>query len=80
MSDVEPRPAIVIDRSLCIGSGNCSFFAAATFDLDDEGRAVVIDPLGDDPAAQALAVENCPTRALSLDRDHPIGTCEGRME
>ena len=38
---------IRIDRDKCMGSGNCSFWAPATFDLDDEGVAVVIDPEGD---------------------------------
>ena len=30
---------IRIDRDRCIGSGNCGFWAPATFDLDDEGLA-----------------------------------------
>ena len=34
---------ITIDRELCMGSGNCSFWAPGVFDLDDEGIAVVLD-------------------------------------
>ncbi len=47
---------IVIDRSLCIGTGNCVFYAEKTFDLDDENTAIIIDPLGDDGAARRMAV------------------------
>jgi ferredoxin len=43
---------IHIDRERCMGSGNCAFHAPATFDLDDEMKAIVIDA--------------CPTLALSI--------------
>ncbi|MGH9110999.1 MAG: ferredoxin [Acidimicrobiales bacterium] len=60
---------IVIDRDRCIGSGNCSFYAPATFDLDEELKAVVVDPDGDDPGDIAAAVEGCPVRAISIVED-----------
>ena len=42
---------ITIDRELCMGSGNCSFWAPGVFDLDDDGIAVVLDAarVGDGP-------------------------------
>jgi ferredoxin len=58
----EPR----VDRDRCIGSGNCVFWAPATFDLDEEGKSVVIDPHGDSSEAITNAVDGCPTRALSI--------------
>jgi ferredoxin len=57
---------IRIDRSLCMGSGNCSFWASGTFDQDDEGLAVVVDPTGDPEDRVRSAVEGCPTGALSI--------------
>jgi ferredoxin len=57
---------IHIDRELCMGSGNCAFHAPSTFDLDDEMKAVVTDAEGDDDDKIRLAVEACPTLALSL--------------
>jgi ferredoxin len=60
---------IVIDRERCIGSGNCSFFAPATFDLDADLKAVVVDQSGDDPADVAAAIEGCPVNAISLRED-----------
>ena len=58
---------IVIDRDRCIGSGNCSFFAPATFDLDGDLKSVVVDPEGDDPADVRAAVEGCPVHAISVE-------------
>jgi ferredoxin len=58
---------ITIDREKCMGSGNCSFMAPGTFDLDDDLKAVVIDPDGDGPDAVALAADGCPTKAITFD-------------
>jgi ferredoxin len=58
----EPR----VDRDRCIGSGNCVFWAPATFDLDEEGKSVVIDAHGDSSEAISNAVDGCPTQALSI--------------
>ena len=60
---------IRIDREKCMGSGNCSFWAPATFDLDDEGIAIVIDPEGDSDEKIVLAAQGCPTQAISVWRD-----------
>jgi ferredoxin len=57
---------INIDREACMGSGNCSFYAPDTFDLDDEMIAIVVDPAGDPEEKIRLAAEGCPTRAISL--------------
>jgi ferredoxin len=61
---------IRIDRDLCIGSGSCQFHAPKTFDLDDECRAIVIDPRGDPPQSIRNAAESCPTRAIALEEEH----------
>jgi ferredoxin len=60
---------IVVDRERCIGSGNCSFYAPNTFDLDDELKSVVVDPAGDDPADVRAAIEGCPVDAISIRDD-----------
>jgi ferredoxin len=39
---------IRIDRDRCMGSGNCLFWAPRTFDLDDDGRSVVVDAAATD--------------------------------
>ncbi|MDQ3147937.1 MAG: ferredoxin [Actinomycetota bacterium] len=60
---------IRIDRTACMGSGNCSFWAPATFDLDDEGLAVVVDPEGDPEERVVLAAQGCPTTAITVVLD-----------
>jgi ferredoxin len=60
---------IRIDREKCMGSGNCSFWAPATFDLDDEGIATVVDGDGDPDEKVILAAQGCPTQAISIWRD-----------
>jgi len=59
--------SIKIDRELCMGSGNCAFHAPNTFDLDDEMTVIVVDPAGDPDDKIRLAVDGCPTLALSID-------------
>lgn len=70
MSRATQRKRIAADREICIGSGNCVFYAAETFDLDDDDRAIIVNPSGDDPDKQAMAVQNCPSGALSFVDDH----------
>jgi ferredoxin len=57
---------IEIDRDRCVGSGNCLFWAPNTFDLDDGGTAVVIDPDGDGEELARVAADGCPTRAITV--------------
>jgi ferredoxin len=60
---------IAIDREVCMGSGNCSFWAPGVFDLDDDGVAIVIDPDGASEDKIVLAAQGCPTQAISLTKD-----------
>ncbi len=58
------RIRVEVDRDLCIGSGDCVDAQPDVFELDDEGKAVVLDP---DAAATDEIVEaaqNCPVTAI----------------
>ena len=57
---------IRVDRDLCIGSAQCSWYAPNTFDQDADGVADVIDQHGDPEDAIRTAIQSCPTRALSI--------------
>jgi ferredoxin len=59
--------SITVDREVCIGSGMCSVYAAATFTQDDTAKVVLLDPAGDDPESIRTAVDACPTHALTID-------------
>ncbi len=57
---------IVVDRDLCIGAQSCLAPGGGVFEIDDENKAVVVDPnLVDDDALMAAA-QACPTRAILL--------------
>ena len=55
-----------IARDRCMGSGNCVYRAPDVFDLDGENLAVVVgDPAAHEPQVR-LAVDDCPTSAITL--------------
>ena len=60
---------ITVDPARCMGSGNCSFWASATFDLGDDGIAFVVDASGDPLEKIVLAIQGCPTQAISASID-----------
>ena len=60
---------VVVDFSLCIGSGNCSMTAPAVFDQDEDGAVVVLldeSPPETQRAAVTLAVEQCPSAVIRI--------------
>jgi ferredoxin len=59
---------IHIDREACMGSGNCLYWAPATFDLADDGAATILDPAASDEEKLRVAAEGCPVGAISLWR------------
>ncbi|MCA9373655.1 MAG: ferredoxin [Candidatus Gracilibacteria bacterium] len=57
---------IKIDRNLCIGAAPCVAIAPEVFELDEEGKAIVLDPKGADDETIKLGAEACPTLAVIL--------------
>jgi ferredoxin len=57
---------IEVNRERCMASGNCSMWAPGTFDHDDEGIAIVVDPEGDPEETVQLAATNCPVSAITI--------------
>ncbi len=60
---------ITIDRDLCMGSGNCSFWAPGVFDLDDDGVAYVVAADAQPEDKIVLAAQGCPTQAIQVVKD-----------
>lgn len=58
------RILIEVDRDLCIGSGDCVDAAPEVFALDDEGKAIVLDPDATTPDEVVDAARNCPVTAI----------------
>jgi ferredoxin len=66
MQELSPknRLGVTVDRSLCIGSGDCVDTAPDVFQLDDEDKAVVVDPDGASVDDIVTAAGNCPVSAI----------------
>ena len=69
MSEETQSFEIRIDVERCMGSGNCMFWAPETFDLADEGHAVVLESAATDGERVRIAAQGCPVGAISLWRD-----------
>jgi ferredoxin len=60
---------ITVDRDRCVGSAYCQRIAPSTFDLGDDGIAVVLDAdaTGADVTIAAREAESaCPAVAISI--------------
>jgi ferredoxin len=55
-----------IDRTLCVGFGDCVTAAPDAFVLDDGGIAVFVAPLVVDRERLLRACESCPVDALTV--------------
>jgi ferredoxin len=66
MPELSPqnRIQITVDRALCIGSGDCVDSAPNVFQLDEEDKAVVVDPDGASVDEVIQAAGNCPVSAI----------------
>ncbi len=60
---------IEVDRELCISVASCVAVAPNTFELDDEGIAVVKNINGDDEQTILQAAQSCPVNAIRLFDD-----------
>lgn len=55
---------IEVNEEACIGCGVCSSLCPDVFELNDEGKAKVLDADSTDPCVDE-AIANCPTEAIS---------------
>ena len=78
------RIEITVDRALCIGSGDCVDSAPNVFQLDEEDKAVVVDPDGASVDEVIQAAGNCPVSAIFVVGEegdlYPVGGALGRRQ
>ena len=55
-----------IDRTLCVGFGDCVEAATGAFHLDDEGVATFLQPERVERAQLVAACDACPVDAISV--------------
>ena len=60
---------VKIDRDLCIGVSNCVAIAPTVFKLDEDNKAVVLDPSSVDEQTLLEAAESCPENAITIEDD-----------
>jgi len=60
---------VKVDRELCSGVSNCVAIAPTVFKLDDENKAVVLDPGSVDEGTLMEAAESCPENAIIVEDD-----------
>jgi ferredoxin len=58
-----------VNRELCIGVSNCVAIAPTVFKLDDENKAMVLDPGSVDEETLMEAAESCPENAIIVEDD-----------
>ncbi|NCT55730.1 ferredoxin [bacterium] len=58
---------IVVDRDLCIGAAPCVVVAPSAFELDSEGKAIVLkDWIKHTDDELLIAAQSCPVQAILL--------------
>lgn len=59
-----------VDRTLCIGSASCVVIAPKVFELDEEGKAIVLTVDGANDETILEAARSCPVNAIIVkDKD-----------
>jgi ferredoxin len=70
MSDFEERQVgdllVRIDRTLCVGFGDCITEAPEAFVLDESGTAVFVNPSGVERERLLRACDACPVDAITV--------------
>ena len=56
-----------VDRDLCIGIGNCVAYAPTVFELDEENKAVVLDPASVNDDTLLETAKSCPESAILVE-------------
>jgi ferredoxin len=57
---------VCIDRSLCVGFGDCVEAAPEAFQLDDESIVILVDPERVDRERLLKACDACPVDAITV--------------
>lgn len=57
-------------RDLCIGAASCVAVSPKVFQLDNEAKAIIIDPNGDTDENILAAAQSCPVNAIIVEDEN----------
>lgn len=60
---------VKVDKSLCVGIGNCVAVAPTVFQLNSERKAVVLETSSVNEDKLISAAESCPVSAITVEDD-----------
>jgi ferredoxin len=84
MSDFEERTIgalrVRIDRTLCVGFGDCITEAPEAFVLDESGVAIFVNPDTVDRERLLRACDACPVDAITVWNEHGAQIVPGACE
>jgi ferredoxin len=58
--------SITVNKTRCIGSGDCVETAPAVFQLGDDGKSEVVNASGADDSIIVSAARSCPVKAITV--------------
>jgi ferredoxin len=58
--------SITVNKTRCIGSGDCVETAPAVFQLDEQGKSEVVNASGANDAIILSAARSCPVKAITV--------------
>jgi ferredoxin len=62
---------VFVDKDLCIGAGVCTAIAAQTFELDEDGKAVILKGIDQENKEAILdAARACPVAAIIIKKQN----------
>lgn len=64
---------VIVDQDLCIGAATCVAVAPSVFQLNEEGKAYILDADSVDEETMLQAAKSCPVNAIIIkDKDGNI--------
>lgn len=57
---------VTVDQDLCIGAATCVAIAPTVYQLNDEGKAYILDPDSVDDDVMMQAAKSCPVNAIII--------------
>lgn len=64
---------VIVDQDLCIGAATCVAVAPTVFQLNEEGKAYILDADSVDEQTMLQAAKSCPVNAIIIkDKDGNI--------